>query len=234
MRQLRRENRMSEKRIEKIRCPKCGGEHEFTIWNRINTELDPDLREKVISGELFRTVCPSCGQTIDVIYPCLYHQMGDKFMIYYAPGQEAMRQAVEAFREGTEEIGIKRGSGPDEEGYTYRVVGSLYDLQEKIAIFEAGLDDRAIEICKVYIGSELQESQKTADFDDLRYYRDQNGHDRIALMKEGNAFASSVFPRDLYKGISEHYKALIERHGGETVIDMNWVMNSVSEEEKKQ
>ena len=53
-------------------------------------------------------------------------------------------------------------------------------------------------------------------------------------MKEGNAFASSVFPRDLYKGISEHYKALIERHGGETVIDMNWVMNSVSEEEKKQ
>ena len=58
-------------------------EHEFTIWNRINTALDPDLKDKVINGELFRTACPSCGQLIDVVYPCLYHQMADKIMIYY-------------------------------------------------------------------------------------------------------------------------------------------------------
>ena len=62
---------MSSKEVQRIRCPKCGAEHDFAIWTRINTELDPDLDQKVRSGELFRTVCPSCGQQIDVVYPCL-------------------------------------------------------------------------------------------------------------------------------------------------------------------
>ena len=54
--------RMSEKEIKRIRCPKCGAEHDFEIWLRINTDLDPVLGKKVRSGELFRTTCPSCGQ----------------------------------------------------------------------------------------------------------------------------------------------------------------------------
>ena len=224
---------MSEKRIEKIRCPKCGAEHEFTIWNRINTALDPDLGDKVRTGELFRTVCPSCGQQIDVVYPCLYHRMEDKIMIYYAPGEEAMKMASEAFREGTEEIMPGHGGNREMKEYTCRVVGSLYDLQEKIAVFDAGLDDRVIEICKVFVGSELQNAQKAADFDDLRYYRDPEGNDRIALMKEGSAFASVALPTDMYTLIKDRYGTLIGRHGDETVIDMNWVMKSVSEEEKK-
>lgn len=224
---------MSEKRIEKIRCPKCGMEHEFTVWNRINTALDPDLRDKVKSGELFRTACPSCGQLIDVVYPCLYHQMEDKIMIYYAPGEEAMKMASEAFREGTEEIRAGQGEDSEMKEYTCRVVGSLYDLQEKIAVFDAGLDDRVIEICKIFIGSELQDSQKAVNFDDLRYYRAPEGSDRIALMREGSAFASVALPADMYAMIKDRYTALIDRCGGETVIDMNWVLKSVSEEEKK-
>ena len=35
---------MSSKEVQRIRCPKCGAEHDFAIWTRINTELDPDLR----------------------------------------------------------------------------------------------------------------------------------------------------------------------------------------------
>jgi uncharacterized protein (UPF0212 family) len=222
---------MSSKEVQRIRCPKCGAEHDFAIWTRINTDLDPDLDKKVRSGELFRTVCPSCGQQIDVVYPCLYHQMKNKVMIYYAPGREAMAKAAEAFEDGLEEAGEKRSFDARKEGYRNRVVGSLYDLQEKISVFAAGLDDRVVEICKVLIGSELQESQPDAAFDDLLYYRSGSGEDRLALMKEGNAFASISLPGDIYEEVKRRYQPLIDQYGNETIIDMEWVMNSVTKAE---
>ena len=218
---------MSEKEIKRIKCPKCGALHDFEIWVRINTDLDPDLGKKVKSGELFRTTCPFCGQQIDVVYPCLYHEMENKVMIYYAPGAQAMKDAAAAFDEGAEEISAKRGFDPTQRGYRNRVVGSLYDLQEKIAIFDAGLDDRIIEICKVMIGSELQQSQPEAAFDDLLFYQDSTGS-RLALMRNGNAFASVSLPGDIYTAVGDHYKPLIDRYGDEKVIDMEWVMNSVN------
>lgn len=219
---------MSAKEIQKIRCPGCGAEHDFEIWTRINTDLDPSLGKKVRSGELFRTVCPACGQQIDVVYPCLYHQMKDKFMIYYAPGREAMEKASAAFDEGMSEADGKHGFDAAGEGYRNRVVGSLYDLQEKIAIFDAGLDDRIVEICKVLIGSELQETQPEAAFDDLLFYRSKEGENRLALMKEGNAFASISLPAEIMKEVGEMYRPLIDQFGGEKIIDMNWVLTSVN------
>lgn len=223
---------MSEKEIQRIKCPKCGALHDFEMWVRVNTDLDPVLKDKVRSGELFRTQCPSCGQMIDVVYPCLYHEMEKKVMIYYAPGRKAMEDAAAAFDEGAEAAEKERGFDPSAEGYRNRVVGSLYDLQEKIAVFDAGLDDRVIEICKVLAGSQLQETQPQAEFDDLLYYRDSSG-DRLALMKNGNAFASIGLPADFYTMVESHYRPLIDRYGDEKVIDMEWVMNSVNKAEGK-
>lgn len=219
---------MSEREIQRIKCPKCGAEHDFEMWLRVNTDLDPVLKDKVRSGELFRTVCPSCGQPIDVVYPCLYHEMNNKVMIYYAPGADAMKDAAAAFEEGEEATGRERGFDSAASGYRNRVVGSLYDLQEKIAVFDAGLDDRILEICKVLIGSELQQSQPDAAFDDLLFYQDKEGGARFALMREGNAFASIALPREIYEEVGNRYKTLIDTYGDEKVIDMQWVMNSVS------
>ena len=223
---------MSEREIQKIKCPKCGSEHDFEIWTRVNTDLDPILRDKIKSGELFRTVCPFCGQQIDVVYPCLYHEMENRIMIYYAPGEKAMKDALAAFDEGLGAAEKERGFDSAKKGYRNRVVGSLYDLQEKIAIFEAGLDDRVVEICKVLIGSELQESQPEAVFDDLLFYQDGDGKGRLALMREGVAFASISLPGDIYKEVGSRYKTLIDRYGDEKVIDMEWVMNSVNQADR--
>jgi hypothetical protein len=157
--------------------------------------------------------------------------MNNKVMIYYAPGADAMKDAAAAFEEGEEATGRERGFDAAASGYRNRVVGSLYDLQEKIAVFAAGLDDRVVEICKVLIGSVLQESQPDAAFDDLLYYRSGSGEDRLALMKEGNAFASISLPGDIYEEVKRRYQPLIDQYGHETIIDMEWVMNSVTKAE---
>ena len=215
----------SGRQIQKIRCPGCGKEHDFAIWNSINTALEPELKEKVMNGSLFRTVCPHCGQAIDVVYPCLYHQVEEKRMIYYAPGEDAMREAQAAFSEGT--AGPVSEDKPVGSGYINRVVGSLFDLQEKVSIFDAGLDDRVVEICKVLIGSELQDTQPDAVFDDLLYYHVPEMGGRLALMREGAMFASVALPDDVYREVAGRYRPLLSATGDDTVIDMEWVMRSV-------
>ena len=79
---------MSRCHEEIIKCPNCGHETPFTIWESINTTLNPELKEKVRSDELFKFTCHHCGLTALVDYPFLYHQMEDKIMIYYTSNRE--------------------------------------------------------------------------------------------------------------------------------------------------
>ena len=49
---------MSLKNTQKIKCPDCGAEGEFTIWQSINTKLNPQAKEDLLSGKLFAYTCP--------------------------------------------------------------------------------------------------------------------------------------------------------------------------------
>lgn len=47
---------MSSQKSEKITCPGCGKEHDFEMWNSLNTMLDPDMKEKLLSKEMFQFI----------------------------------------------------------------------------------------------------------------------------------------------------------------------------------
>ncbi len=208
---------MGLKMMQTIRCPECGAEHDFSVWNSVNVTVDPALKDKVKSGDIFHYVCPECNNAVEVIYPLLYHDMDAKLMIYYAPDAEALENAQKAF-----------GDVKTEAGYTRRVVSSLFDLQEKIAISDAGLDDRNIEILKVFLGSELQETQPEMIFDDLLYFNGEDGSKGLALMREGNSFAAVGVTDSMYNEIHRRFGPLLEEHSkDETMIDLNWVMKSI-------
>ncbi|MBQ1321303.1 MAG: CpXC domain-containing protein, partial [Solobacterium sp.] len=82
---------MSQTATVTITCPKCGKNHPFEIWDSVNTTLDPDMKEKVASGEIFRFTCPSCGAETQVNYNLLYHQMDDRIMIQFARMKELQK-----------------------------------------------------------------------------------------------------------------------------------------------
>lgn len=132
---------MSKFHKEEIICPKCQEKGEFDLWESMNVDLDPDLREKVFSDKAFLYVCPQCGQHIVVPYGTLYHDMKHKFMLFFDFFKP------EDFDYSPLEIPNEFGL----EGYTYRVVCGLSQLKEKILILEKGLDDLVIEHMKYMI-----------------------------------------------------------------------------------
>jgi hypothetical protein len=109
----------------------------------VNATLHPELKEQLIERELFRFHCPACGETSELVFPLLYHDPQRKRMVWLLipdeKGQVALDQAS---------VGLSKGAL---KGYTLRLVTNTNALIEKILIFDAGLDDRVIELMKTML-----------------------------------------------------------------------------------
>ena len=129
---------MSKSHITEITCPKCHCKGEFEVWDSINADLHPDLRDKLFSNDLFLYTCPICGAHIEICYGTLYHDMTHKFMLFFDYEKS----------EDFDYSPLQMPEGLGMEGYTFRVVFGLSHLKEKIVILEQGLDDLVIEHMK--------------------------------------------------------------------------------------
>ena len=129
---------MSKSHIAEITCPKCNCKGEFEVWDSINADLHPDLRDKLFSNDLFMYKCPICGAHIEICYGTLYHDMTHKFMLFFDYEKS----------EDFDYSPLQMPEGLGMEGYTFRVVFGLSHLKEKIVILEQGLDDLVIEHMK--------------------------------------------------------------------------------------
>ncbi len=130
---------MSQERTEIIKCPKCGAEGNFTVWDSINVELNPELKEKILNEELFAWTCPNCGAKIFIPTGTIYHDMKGKTMIFFDfNDDEAEKESEIEIPEMFSNLG----------GYQFRIVHNLMDMKEKIIILDNGLNDIAIEYWK--------------------------------------------------------------------------------------
>jgi len=74
---------MSKITKREIPCPKCGEINDFRIYNSINVTISPELKEKVLDDEIFTYKCSHCGEKTRILYPLLYNDMDNKFMIMF-------------------------------------------------------------------------------------------------------------------------------------------------------
>lgn len=109
-------------------CSCCGAKHSADVPQSVNAATAPELKERVRSGELFTWNCPHCGAANLLKVPFLYHDPQERLMIVLTDAP------VNA--EGLPE------------GYAGRLVRSVGELIEKVKIFDAGLDDVVVELCK--------------------------------------------------------------------------------------
>lgn len=213
---------MSRHFIEKITCPNCGEVDDFMIWSSINTVLDPEMFEKVRTGENFIFTCPECGYKAGVDYGCLYHQMNDKMMIYYVHDPEGVEKAYEMFR-GDSKVAIMMGAM--QENYLYRIVASKNELREKLFIFDAGLDDRAIEIIKVFYAKKFQEDNPEINVDEIRFEVGENHEIGLVFYAEGGLVASCQIGRDFYDIVMKKYVSKMpDIRKDEIIIDWDWAV----------
>jgi len=76
---------MSIYRKVEINCPRCDGKSNTLIWETLNSQLNPEAKEKLLEGKINQFACTICGFEAPIQVPFLYHDMENKFVVRFYP-----------------------------------------------------------------------------------------------------------------------------------------------------
>lgn len=127
-------------------CARCGSTIHKELPASVNVRVAPEKKAAILGGELFLAECPVCGNRQLLNFPFLYHDPDSRLMIWLGADESTRSRATDVL-----------SATPEMEDYRIRLVDSPGELIEKIKIFDAGLDDIAIELCKYVTSREAGE-----------------------------------------------------------------------------
>jgi DNA-directed RNA polymerase subunit RPC12/RpoP len=216
---------MSMKGTETLECQSCGERFETTYWRTLNADINPIEKEQLLSGELFKVVCPKCGEKYLVAYPMLYHDMTNMAMIQFiANGDED--EASRAFFES--------GEKPDflddmlSNGYRFRFVYNQNELREKALIFNCVLDDRVIEYIKIYY--EMLFSQQMPDARVAHILFVTETTHKLMIFTESGKTHFAELDMELYVAVEKEHMDLFDEMSKDCYrIDRDWAASVFGE-----
>ena len=113
----------------------CFCEHTFSVEipETINIQEQPGIKTEILNGTFLTFTCPKCGSTLKPEFSVRLIDNDNSFDLYFVPELER-----NSFMMGKTSYSAKN------------IVIGFPELQEKFKIYEAGLDERTIELIKVH------------------------------------------------------------------------------------
>lgn len=125
-------------------------------------------------------------------------------MVFYAPTDKDQENADRDMADGQAQFKAM----VDTAGYVMRLVRTKADLLEKITIFEAGLDDRLMELTKAAALAQVGEKEKDFTVTESHFVTAKDGSLRLSLVDEKSGQQAYV---DFNNGLAQLY-GLFQQH----------------------
>ena len=189
---------MSNVQTETAPCPQCQTPLTIALYETINSSLNPDVTARLMQGELFKYRCPNCGATGQAFYPVLYNDVAHKVMVQFTATNDV--NVAQQYIEEHE----KRKTQFEAAGFPmsdYRVVIDPNDLVEKAQIFDAGFDDRVMEVVKVFYKMSWLEENKFYRNAIFRFAKGTAKPFFFVMDEQGNVLTRLRFGHDYYEMI---------------------------------
>lgn len=188
---------MSMQHQEEITCPACQKAGNFTVWDSVDIAENPEMKDSIASLEAFHYHCPHCGTTVNIDYGFLYHDADRRFMVFYGPTENDEQRADRDMTEN-HEVFEKMSANH----YVFRLVRTKEDLLEKITIFEAGLDDRLMELTKAAALAQFKEQDKEFKITSCHFVSQDDGSLRLVFFDKASEQGAYI---DFQEGLSPLY-----------------------------
>lgn len=183
------------------RCGKCGASYSTQVHSMVNTAAEPDLKAKVLSGELFVSRCPHCGAEMVVSQHFLYLDPASRLLVLLSNAH-------------VDDTAMDRDM-------TARQVTTVGELIEKVKIFESGLDDVVLELSKYVTCQELGREL------DLKFLKlDGADGELIMTYPDKGQMEMLAIGFNVYedcRGIVSRTPAISEAARGLTMVDQEWI-----------
>ena len=192
-----------------IRCLHCRRHFNVREYQKVELPRQQELIPYILDGSIFEFECPYCREEHTVLIDqdefVIENQL-KKYRIYYSDSE---------FDSGVKLMQVSHGLGItseeekdfvlevrelDEQGYRIRFETSYSAAVEKMVIFEAGLNDVAIELMKAYMELEYEFDK---EFDCLVFIDDQ---DRAFIgVQDGRPVFAVEFDEEEYEAVLEEF-----------------------------
>ena len=192
-----------------IRCLHCRRHFNVREYQKVELPRQEELIPYILDGSIFEFECPHCREEYTVLKDqeeFIIDNQEKKYRIYYSDNE---------YDSGVKLMQVSHGLGItseeeknfvlevralDEDGYRIRFEANYSFAVEKMVIFEAGLNDVAVELLKSFM--ELQ-YEFDKDFDCLVFIDDQ---DRafVGVQDDRPVFAVE-FDEEEYEAILEEF-----------------------------
>lgn len=200
---------MSISRTVNISCPSCGTPQDVTLYEAVNIQTDPELKDALMHNQLNRVACSDCELDFRVDLPVLYNDPEKKILIHWVP-ETADMDLDEVFEEFERSIAQMNDALPEGvEVPSVRLVLSRVELVELIYLIEAGMNQRVVEYVKYSIYTRNPEQVDPKNFRLLLNVQDSTEEELCFVMQdvESQELGKVLrYGRSAYDSMFELYK----------------------------
>ncbi len=139
---------MSNRQPYPIACPFCARAQEVDLWNVLDFDDEPDLRDRLVSNRINRVECSGCGRSFRIDIPLLVRHRAEGILIHCDPlvGDRTLDEVEASFAAARQEL--ERLLPADIAPPEIHLVVDWSELIERLFLLEEGLDARLIEHIK--------------------------------------------------------------------------------------
>ena len=206
---------MSKSKPFNIKCPSCGVQQDVELYEAVNVETDPELKQALLENQLNRVDCIDCDASFRVDMPLLYSDPKHNVLLHWIPETETLtkEQIIEDFDQSLEQINAMLP--PDITPPNVRLVLTRVELVELIFMLEAELNERVVEYVKYSIHTRnvgkvdpkqfrlLLNVQDSTDDELLFAIQDVESHELGKVLQYGRAAYQSMC--ELYKETPDEF-----------------------------
>ena len=191
-----------------IRCLHCRRHFNVREYQKVELPRQQELIPYILDGSIFEFECPYCREEHTVLIDqddFIIENQEKKYRIYYSDheydsGVKLMQVSHGLGITSEEKDFVFEVRALDEQGYRIRFETNYSDAVEKMVIFEADLNDVAVELLKSYM--ELQ-YDFDKEFDRLVFIDEQ---DRAFIgVQDGRPVFAVEFDEEQYEDILEAF-----------------------------
>lgn len=144
-----------------IKCPQCDSVWSVKGESVIHAQNEKMARDAIMKNAFFTRKCSKCGTLIQFRYPFLYCDPKLHFLIAL---DDQQGKWIETLNEVNQ---YKK--------YIKRIVFTEIELKEKIAIFEAGLNDASIAVVKQKLKGRYQSFRFESLHNEVLWFLSEKG-----------------------------------------------------------
>lgn len=201
-----------------ISCPHCGHQSEITLMDIIDSKENEYEKQRLMSDNFFEYHCEKCDTHLDLCHEIVYRD-ADHNVLVYLVHDEFVEGFGTALRLNDE---LETKYNPEANRPRKRIVTCPHQLREKALIFDNELDDRIIELAKIFCAHGAMEAMH--DFYSMgAVFNVKDGEFVIELIGEDERLTAKI-PDGFYDHLMNEFAEVLE-NDNPYIVDEAWALD---------